>query len=81
MIRNKTIKFNLDKQEDRELWEVLRGLPHGTFSEMTKNFWKTQIKIAEEENSPEAKWRNEMSEKLLLLEHPWIAEMREGEKK
>lgn len=76
MIRNKTIKFNLDKPDERELWELLQQLPHGSFSEMTKQFWRTQIKIAEKENSPETQWRKEMSEKLLLHENPWIAEMR-----
>lgn len=40
MIRNKTIKFNLDKQEDRELWEWLQKRPHGMFSEMTKRVWR-----------------------------------------
>jgi len=42
MIRNKTIKFNLDKQEDRELWEWLQSLPHGSFSDQTKAFWKAK---------------------------------------
>lgn len=79
MIRNKTIKFNLDKQDDRELWELLQRLPHGMFSEGTKEHWRKLIKIAEEENSPEKTWLNKMSEKKLLFENPWIAEMRKGE--
>lgn len=40
MIRNKTIKFNLDKQDDRELWEWLQKQPHGWFSELTKRVWR-----------------------------------------
>lgn len=40
MIRNKTIKFNLEKEEDRELWEWLEKLPHGYFSHLTKKVWK-----------------------------------------
>lgn len=39
MIRNKTIKFNLEKNVDRELWEKLQSLPHGMFSEATKTYW------------------------------------------
>jgi hypothetical protein len=42
MIRNKTIKFNLDKPEERELWEWLQTLSHGIFSEGTKNFWRAE---------------------------------------
>lgn len=44
MIRNKTIKFNLDKIEDRELWEWLRTLPHGEFSEGTKEYWEEEMR-------------------------------------
>jgi len=40
MIRNKTIKFNLDKEDDRELWEWLQKQPHGWFSELTKRVWR-----------------------------------------
>lgn len=79
MIRNKTIKFNLDKPEDKELWEFLQQLPHGSFSEMSKHFWTTQLEVLKEEESPETKWRKEMSEKLLLHENPWIKQMRKGE--
>ncbi|MBB6731877.1 hypothetical protein [Cohnella zeiphila] len=40
MIRNKTIKFNLDKPEERELWVWLSKLPHGEFSTETKEQWR-----------------------------------------
>jgi hypothetical protein len=43
MIRNKTIKFNMDKQDERELWERLQKLPHGEFSERTKEFWTDEL--------------------------------------
>ena len=44
MIRNKTIKFNLDKPEERELWGWLQARPHGEFSEATKSFWNIRMK-------------------------------------
>lgn len=44
MIRNKTIKFKMDKEEDRDLWEFLRNLEHGEFSEKTKEFWSDEMK-------------------------------------
>ena len=37
--KTKTIKFNMDKQEDRELWEWMQKLPHGSFSTLTKEYW------------------------------------------
>lgn len=40
MIRNKTIKFDMDKEEDRALWEWLEKRPHGYFSHFTKKVWK-----------------------------------------
>jgi hypothetical protein len=45
MIHNKTIKFNLDKQEDRELWEWLQTLPHGRFSIDTKEQWRIWMEV------------------------------------
>lgn len=42
MIRNKTIKFNMDNEYDRELWQFLQTLSHGTFSAGTKNFWRME---------------------------------------
>lgn len=44
MIRNKTIKFNLDKPDERELWEWLQTLPHGYFSDVTKRHFKSLMK-------------------------------------
>lgn len=56
MIRNKTIKFNLNKPEERELWEWLQTLPHGQFSEEVKTYFiaemvkrKTSLKMKEEQ--------------------------------
>ena len=34
--KTKTIKFNMDNEEDRELWEWLQTKPHGFFSMLTK---------------------------------------------
>ena len=45
MKRNKTIKFDMKKESDRELWDYLSTLPHGTFSDRTKSFWRSQIKL------------------------------------
>lgn len=42
-IKTKTIKFNLDKPEERELWEKLQRLPHGEFSEKTKEYWNDEV--------------------------------------
>jgi hypothetical protein len=78
MIRNKTIKFNLDKPDDRELWELLQKLPHGKFSEATKNYWKSLTEKVKYENSPERLMYKEFHEQKRLLENPWIAEMRKG---
>jgi hypothetical protein len=47
LIRNKTIKFNLDNPEDRKLWEWLQSQPHGRFSDGTKQFWKARMQIDE----------------------------------
>lgn len=47
MIRNKTIKFNLERQDDRALWEWMEKLPHGQFSESTKNYWLSRKKVEE----------------------------------
>lgn len=43
MIRNKTIKFDMDKPEDKELWEYLAKLPHGEFTETVKDFFREQM--------------------------------------
>lgn len=42
-IRNKTIKFDMDKAEDRELWEWLSNLPHGSFSEEVKRHFRSKM--------------------------------------
>lgn len=38
--RNKTIKFNMENEADKELWDYLQGLPHGLFSSHTKEMWE-----------------------------------------
>ncbi|MBB6694364.1 hypothetical protein H7B90_23490 [Cohnella xylanilytica] len=40
MIRNKTIKFDMEKPEEKELWDWLQMQPHGDFSVITKQFWR-----------------------------------------
>lgn len=54
MIRNKTIKFNLDKTDERELWEWLQTLPHGEFSLITKWMWREKMEVdkAKKEDKP-----------------------------
>lgn len=41
--RTKTIKFNMDKEEDRQLWEYLQMQQHGRFSEVTKEYWTKRM--------------------------------------
>lgn len=43
-IRNKTIKFDMYKNSDHELWEWLQKLPHGDFSKETKEYWMKKMK-------------------------------------
>ena len=67
MIRNKTIKFDMDKPEDRELWEWLATLEHGDFTGGTKAFWtrnmcKSQL---EKDSKP---WGIGIVEKLIPLQ-------------
>lgn len=38
--RNKTLKFNMEDEKDRALWEYLQCLPHGLFSAHTKEMWE-----------------------------------------
>ena len=38
--RNKTIKFNMENEADKALWDYLQGLPHGLFSAHTKEMWE-----------------------------------------
>ncbi|OUS72970.1 hypothetical protein B1748_23465 [Paenibacillus sp. MY03] len=71
MIRNKTIKFNMDKQEDRELWEYLSSLPHGTFSDLTKSFWRSQIKL---DRLDEYEKNNSMVERMMEVANKYKEE-------
>ena len=43
MIRNKTIKFDMDKDDDRKLWEYLSQLPHGVFTESVKDYFRDRM--------------------------------------
>lgn len=46
--RTKTIKFDMSDPDDKQLWEWLQTLPHGTFSEQVKAYWMEKMK--EEKN-------------------------------
>lgn len=71
MIRNKTIKFDLTKPEDRELWEYLRDLEHGEFSVMTKQFWRNRKKI---QQLDEFENKNDMVERLMEVSNKYMKE-------
>ena len=62
MIRNKTIKFNLDNTEDRELWEWLQHRPHGTFSEQTKSFWRGKMSEGISVGEAQRVWQEKQKE-------------------
>lgn len=40
----KSIRFNLDDEEDRELYEWLSHLKRGEFTELTKEYWLEKMK-------------------------------------
>jgi hypothetical protein len=40
----KSIRFNLEDEADRELYEWLARLPRGEFSNKTKQFWLDKMK-------------------------------------
>jgi hypothetical protein len=42
--KRKAIVCDMDKPEEKELWEWLQTLSHGQFSEVTKNFWFRAMK-------------------------------------
>lgn len=47
--RNKTIKFNMDDEKERELWEFLEKLPYGTFTLLTKLHWELRMENNKEQ--------------------------------
>jgi hypothetical protein len=47
----KSIRFNLDDEEDRKLYEWLSHLKRGEFTEQTKEFWIAKMKESEKDGS------------------------------
>jgi hypothetical protein len=45
--KRKAIVCDMDKTDEKELWEWLQTLPHGKFSEDTKNYWLQKMKESE----------------------------------
>lgn len=45
----KSIRFNMDDEEDRKLYEWLSQLPRGAFSEGTKGYWLDRMKFLKED--------------------------------
>lgn len=43
----KSIRFNLDDEDDRKLYEWLSHLKRGEFTEQTKEFWIDKMKESE----------------------------------
>jgi hypothetical protein len=43
----KSIRFNLDDEEDRKLYEWLSHLKRGEFTELTKQFWMDKMEQIE----------------------------------
>lgn len=39
----KSIRFNMDDEVDRELYDFLSRLPRGEFSKWTKDYWVTEL--------------------------------------
>jgi hypothetical protein len=40
----KNVPFDLSKEEENELYEWLQKLPHGKFSEDTKEYWMKKMR-------------------------------------
>lgn len=45
MRRTKTLKFNISDPREKELYDYLQTLPHGRFSEKTKDSWRAKMEI------------------------------------
>lgn len=44
MVKRKAIVCDMNKPDEKKLWEWLQSLPHGKFSEYTKKFWIDKMK-------------------------------------
>jgi len=42
----KTLKFNMKNEQEKELFEWLQSLPHGKFTELTKEYWIGRMNYA-----------------------------------
>lgn len=42
-VKTKTVKWDISREGDKELWEYLQTLPHGMFSTETRKFWKKRM--------------------------------------
>lgn len=49
--KTKSVNFNLDDQRDHELFESLKKLGHGDFSETTKQMWLQKLNNGKKEAS------------------------------
>jgi hypothetical protein len=43
----KWINFNEENESDMKLYEELKRLPHGKFTEETKEYWRTKLGLKE----------------------------------
>lgn len=50
---HKSVNFKHNDDKDMELYRKLKKLPHGTFSEETKAYWRKRLKIKHEFNLKE----------------------------
>lgn len=71
MIRNKTIKFDMDKPDDRKLWEYLAKLPHGEFTETVKDYYRGQMYDRVTFNEP----KKELSGPAIRYNDPVVQEV------
>jgi hypothetical protein len=71
----KSIRFNMDDESDKELYDFLSHLKRGAFSKATKLFWKTRMEIDKERKNPEYIYMKEMAEKLRRIEILWLSDL------
>ena len=43
-VKTKTVKWDIAREGDKELWEYLQTLPHGMFSTETRKFWTKHMR-------------------------------------
>lgn len=70
--KRKAIICDMDKPDENELWSYLQSLPHGEFSEITKQFWKIRMREAK---------RDEHEMKIKKLVEVGYKHMKESEDK